>query len=112
MRTPSVDLYSPSGVPLYYGTDPKANVAFIRALPRSIPHTTSLPSRPTLKETIEMLDELKPDEAALLAGKEYTVFALTFRGPRDSKEQDEAVQELKKRARRIGINVIDVRLHG
>ena len=111
LRMPSVDLYSASGVSLYYGSKSKENAAFIRAFPDSIRQAKADHVRPTFKEAIEMVDELKPYEAALLARKGCTVFAVAFPGFGESEEQDEAVRELKHRADKLGIGVVEVRLH-
>jgi hypothetical protein len=113
IRMPSIDLYAPSGVSLYHGTDSEKNAAFIRALPRGIPQgntATTDEVRPTLQEAMEMLVELKPYETTPLAQKGYTVFALTYPDTARCKPQNEAIQELESRAQRIGIRVIEIRL--
>jgi hypothetical protein len=113
IEMPSIDLYAPSGVSLYHGTDSAKNAAFLRALPRGIPQgntATTNEVRPTLQEAMQMLAELKLHEATPMAQKGYTVFALTYPGPGRWKAQNEAIQELESRAPRIGIRVIEVRL--
>ena len=113
IRMPSIDLYSPSGASLYHGTDAEKNAAFLRALPRGIPQENMAKTnevRPTLQETMQMLTELQTYEAAPPAKKEYTVFALTYSDSERCKAQNEAIHQLKSRARRIGIRVIEVRL--
>jgi len=115
IKMPSLDLYSPAGVSIYHSEDQQKNPAFIRALPGSIQQAKDAKTdeiRPTLQEAIEMLAELKPYEAAIMARKQVTIFALTY--PADTARcgaQDQAIQQLKERAQRIGIRVIEVRLH-
>jgi hypothetical protein len=111
---PSIDLYSPSGVLIYHGTNSEKNVAFLRALPANIPsigHANTSPVGPTLREAVEMFSELKPYEAALLITKHYTIFALTCPDSAHCKEQNEALQQLGGHLHEIGIGVIEVRLH-
>jgi hypothetical protein len=113
IRMPSIDLYSRGGKSVHHGTSPQGNATFLRALPRSIPKGRAIhdESRPTLREAMGMLPELKPYESEFLKKKGYTVFALTYPGdPTRCKAQDEAVKQLEGRARRIGIRVIEVRL--
>lgn len=114
IQTPSIDLYSPTGVSLYHGTNSEKNAALIRDLPRSIreverPETTDI--RPTLKEAVEMFAELKPYRADILAGKQDTIFALTLFDTARCKAQNDAMQELRKRPSEIGVRIVEVRLH-
>jgi hypothetical protein len=114
IQTPSIDLYSPSGVSLYHGTDSEKNAAFIRDLPRSIrevkrPETNDI--RPTLKEIVEMFAELKPYEADILAGKQDTIFALTLFDTARCKAQNDAMQELRRQPSEVGVRIVEVRLH-
>jgi hypothetical protein len=111
--TPSIDLYSPLGISIYHGTDSDKNAAFIRALPRSIQQgsaTKISEVRPTLQEAMEMFAELEPYVGPSLGKTEYTIFALTYADRPYCKTQNEAVEQLKTRARGIGIRVIEVRL--
>jgi hypothetical protein len=113
IRMPSIDLYAPSGVSLYHGTDSEKNAAFLRALPRGIPQRNTATTdevRPTLQEATEMFAGLKPYEAAPSVQKGYTVFALTYPDKDRCKPQNDAIQELESRAQRIGIRVIEIRL--
>lgn len=114
VRMPSIDLYAPSGFSLYHGVDSEKNAAFIRALTRRIaeentPRTNE--TRPTLREAIEMFAELKTYKVGHLEDKVYTLFALTYPDTVLCKAQNEAIQEIKNGTRRIGIRVIEVRLH-
>jgi hypothetical protein len=112
IRMPSIDLYSPTGVSLYHGTDSDKNAKFIRGLPHGIPSGSAVTAdelRPTLQEAMEMFSELKQYASAPAAKKEYTVFALTYPDV-TRKAQNEAMEELKNRAGRIGFRVIEVRL--
>lgn len=112
---PSVDLYSPAGVSIYYTSGSKENLKFIHALPgsiRQVEREKKQKVRPTLKEAMEMIPELKPYEAAVLAKKEYAVLALTFVPPSPQcKAQDAVIRHFERRARGIGVRVIEVRLH-
>jgi hypothetical protein len=111
--TPSIDLYSPSGVSLYHGTDSEKNGAFIRDLPRALQQRNTekiTEVRPTLQEAIEMFSELAPYRAASSAKNEYTIFALTFTDRPFCRSQNDAVEQLKGRARELGIRVIEIRL--
>lgn len=114
IHMPSLDLYAASGISLYHSEDPQKNPAFIQDLPSNLTKLGGKPDevRPTLKEAIGMFTELKPYQSAILASERDTIFALTF--PADvarCQGQDMAVKQLKGRAREIGLNVIEVRLH-
>jgi len=109
---PSIDLYSPDGLSLYHGANSDENAAFIRALPRSIPHSSTAGTRPTLKEAVAMFTELKPYEAKILRRRGYTLFALSYKGADFCRAQNDAIASLEKaRAARVGIAVVQVWLH-
>jgi len=116
VRVPYIDLYSPTGVSVYFEEDPTKNAAFLRALPGDLPQGSVAKTdkiRPTLQEAMGMVPELKPYEGGFLGGNEYTVFAVTFPDSTSArcKAQNEAVQKLKSRAGQIRLHVIEVRLH-
>jgi hypothetical protein len=114
IRTPSIDLYSPSGISLYHGTNCEENAAWIRALPRGIQTGGAAKTdglRPTLQEAVEMFSELGPYKAVPMAKNEYTLFALANPSLTACKAQDEAIQQLKGSAPGTSIRVIEVRLH-
>ncbi|MGH9897695.1 MAG: hypothetical protein ACRD4L_02435 [Pyrinomonadaceae bacterium] len=109
---PNMDLYSPSGISIYYGEDSATNAAFLRTLPQAISSTKKTDvARPSLKEAIEMFPALKAQEGALLADKRYTVFAVTYPDWDHCKDQNEAVAKLRKRAGQLKIRIIEVRIH-
>jgi hypothetical protein len=115
VQVPYIDLYSSSGTSIYYGDQPTQNAAFIDALPASI-HQAELqktrPTRPSLKEVVQMLSELKPYEASILSGKKYILFSVT--GPTTeakNKTQVAAIEQLEKRAQKVGIRIIEVQVH-
>lgn len=114
IRTPSVDLYSPSGVSLYHGTKSEENAAFIRALPLGIQEGKTKKTneiRPTLQEAMGMFPEFDPYKSMPTGKNLSTVFVLAFPDLVDCKAQDGAIQELKSRAHGLGIRVIEVRIH-
>lgn len=111
LEMPALDLYSPSGVSVYYGTDSAKNAAFLRMLPKSIPRTGTTAIRPSLREMLEMFSEFKTQEDALLADGRYTVFAVTYPDWGPCKEQNEEIARLRARAAQAGIRVLEVRLH-
>lgn len=111
LDVPSIDLYAPSGVSVYHGTDSAKNAAFLDALAKGIGQTRTNEFRPTLQEAIEMFSELKAKEAALLADKRYTIFALTYPHWDRCKAQNDAIEKLREHATQLGIRIIEVRLH-
>jgi hypothetical protein len=111
LEVPSVDLYSESGVSIYHGVDSEKNAAFLNALPQAIDQAKTGEVRPSLKEAIEMFTDFKKQESVLLADKRYTIFALTYPDWGRCKAQNDAIQKLRERAQKIGIRVLEVRLH-
>jgi hypothetical protein len=123
---PSIDLYAPSGISVYYGTNAAENAQFLHTLPEGIhwaeAHKT-LVFRPTLEEAIAMLSQLKPYQSGFLPANGYVIFALSLVGSpsntpdahlrseeEQSRIQDAAMQEFEQRARQAGIRVISVQL--
>lgn len=111
LDVPSIDLYSPSGTSIYHGVDSEKNAAFLRALPGGIGLAKTIEVRPSLKEAIEMFADFKVRGATLLADKRYTVFALTYPDWDRCKAQNDAMAKLRERADKIGVRVLEVRLH-
>ena len=111
LEMPAIDLYSPSGSSIYHGTDSARNAIFLRSLPQGIRGAKTTGIRPSLREAIEMFPEFKAQEDALLAGKRYTVFAVTYPDWDHCREQNEAVAKLRARATQANIRVLEVRLH-
>ena len=108
---PALDLYSPSGVSIYHGTNSAKNAAFLRTLPKSIPATSATVIQPSLREMLEMFPQFKAQKDALLADGHYTVFAVTYPDWASCKEQNEEIAKLRARAAQTGIRVLEVRLH-
>ena len=111
LDVPFIDLYSQSGTSVYHGTDSQKNAEFLDALPQTINSAKSSETWPSLKEAIEMFPEFKAQENSILTDKRYTVFAVTYPDWDRCKSQNEAVQKLRERAGKIGIRVLEVRLH-
>jgi hypothetical protein len=112
LALPTLDLYSPSGIAIYYGADSAKNAAFLRSLPQGIAGATKANVvRPSLKDAIEMFPEFKAEEDLLLADKRYTVFAVTYPGWEEAKEQNDALAKLRERAEQAKIRILEVRLH-
>ena len=106
---PFIDLYSPSGISVFHGEDPTGNAAFLRALPSSAAGMKKAGSfRPTLKEAIEMIPSLRAHEQRLLSGGKYTLFAVTYPNSRRCFPQNRAVDELRLRAQKVGMRLIEV----
>jgi len=108
---PYLELFSPAGVSLYRGTNADENAVFLRQLQREIPTHSTIKTnelRPTLKEDIEMVAELKRGEARLLDGKQFTIFAVTYPDRQFCKAQNEAIRGVGGRQ---NIRIIEVRLH-
>jgi hypothetical protein len=106
-QIPAIDLYSAAGVLLYYGGDSEKNAAFLRALPRSAAEAKTSAMRPTLQETLALF----PEFGAPPAGMRYAVLATTYPDWDKCKAQNDAIEELKARARKMGIWVLELRLH-
>lgn len=114
LRMPYLELYSPSGISLYRGTNAEQNAAFLRELPHGMPTKSTTDSeelRPTFQEYMNMNPKLKPYFPRILAKKEATIFAVTFPDKPFCKAQNEAMQQFKSRANSINVRVIEVRLH-
>lgn len=110
---PSIDLYSPSGVSLYHGTNSEKNATFIRGLlPGGPPRHMNPPSepRPTLQEALAIFPQFRPYETSVLANRMYTVFAMTYPNQSKYKEQNDAIEQLRGRARELHIRVIEVQV--
>lgn len=108
LEMPALDLYTPAGVSIYYGTDAEANADFLRKLSKGIPAATPQRGRPTLKEAIEMVPGFRTEENELLADKRYTIFAVTYPHWADARAQNDAIAELRKTQN--SIRILEVRL--
>lgn len=111
LDVPFLDVYSESGASVYHGADSRQNAEFLDALPKAINGAKTNDPRPSLKEAVEMFPDFKAQENSILAGKGYTVFAVTYPNWDRCKAQNEAVQKLRERAAKLGIRVLEVRLH-
>jgi hypothetical protein len=80
IHTPSIDLYSPIGKSIFYSYNAVNNARFLRELPKSIDNRAYRGTgglRPTLREAVNMMPELKKYAPTILATDGYTIFALT-----------------------------------
>ena len=115
--TPYIDLYDSSGRSVCYENHPERVPALLHLLlnPAASPVDVRPAKRPSLAEAMNMFSELKPYERRVPGRTRYTVFALSNPDKPDraeaSKQQDEAVAELKKHASDLKIRVIEVRIH-
>jgi hypothetical protein len=111
MEMPTLDVYSPTRVSLYFGANSAANADIIRKLPQEIPKQATV-ARPSLSEAIDMFHELKPQKEKILSGQEYTVFAVTYPNWDHCKEQNEAIAQLREHRQQMpNIRIVEVRLH-
>ncbi|MDQ2840360.1 MAG: hypothetical protein M3Y72_04830 [Acidobacteriota bacterium] len=110
INMPYIDLYSSAGVSVYHGDDSERNASFISKLPQSIQGAKNDSVRPTLKEAMEMVPELKAQSEQIMRDKRYTLFAVTFPNWNEAMEQNKAVADFERRSSRTGIRVIEVRL--
>jgi len=112
MEMPTLDIYSPAGVSLYFGANSAANAATIRKLSQELPKQASSPARPSLREAIDMFHELKSQKEKILSGQRYTVFAITYPNWDHCKEQNEAIVQLREHRQQMpNIQIVEVRLH-
>jgi len=112
MEMPTLDVYSPAGVLLYFGANSAANAAIIRKLPQDLPKQTASETRPSLSEAIDMFHELKTQKDKILSGQRYTIFAVTYPNWDHCKEQNEAMTQLRERKQQMpNIRIVEVRLH-
>lgn len=107
---PAIDVYSRSGTLLYHGQDAAKNAAFLRAFPDSLSGAKPSEQRPPLKTIVEMFPEFMRDEPRLLDGSKYTVVAYTYVGWDVAKPQDDAINDLRKRAAQSSVRVLEVRM--
>jgi hypothetical protein len=107
---PYLEFFSPTGEPLYRGGNDERNAAFLHDLEHEIPSRSTITTkelRPTLKEYVEMLNELKPYQAQILGGKKFTVLAITYRDTAMCKAQNEAIRQFGTHS---NIQVIELNL--
>lgn len=111
MELPTLDIYSSTGVSLYFGTNSAANAAIIRKLPQELPKQATV-ARPSLSEAIDMFQELKSQKEKILSGQRYTIFAVTYPNWDHCKEQNEAIAQLRERRQQMpNIRIVEVGLH-
>jgi hypothetical protein len=110
VRTPSIDLYAPSGISILYSTSAAGNPGKIPVLvDHGLPRTgVSVGEfRPTLKEALQMFPPLRQFENHLSG---YVLFALTCSEPRCD-GQRQAIRRLQTLPRLRRLSVIEVNLH-
>jgi hypothetical protein len=110
VRTPSIDLYAPSGISVLHSTDNVGNPQIIESLSehglaQERPPLKEL--RPTLKEALQMFESLKPYENST---KGYVLFALTCSQTRCD-GQRKAIDQLRAKESLKNVRVIEVNLH-
>jgi hypothetical protein len=110
VRTPSIDLYSPSGISVLHSTDPASNAQIIRSIADHRITAGKVPLkelRPTLREAIQMFSKLGPFGNQVNG---YVLFAITCAEARcDS--QREAINQLHAMPVLKGVSVVEVNLH-
>jgi hypothetical protein len=109
VRTPSIDVYAPTGISVLHSTDPAANPEIIRSVAeRGLPKKQSSNEvRPTLAEALQMFPKLQP---AGVRADEYVLFALTCPEKRCD-AQRRAIEELHGKPGWKGLKIIEVNLH-
>lgn len=113
LRTPFLDYFAPGGKSIYSNSSPTANIEFLRALPKSAeikPDSPATALQPTLAEYLNMLPELKPYKSAILARNHPVVIAICLYSKPECVQQNQALQEFKRRAPSMNIQVIEVKL--
>jgi hypothetical protein len=108
---PYLEFFSPDGLSLYRGGNDEQNAAFLEGLQHEIPShslVTGNTLRPSLDEYVKMINQLKPYESALLDGKKFTIFAVTYRDKAMCKLQNAALRQFGSRP---NIRVIEIDLH-
>lgn len=114
VATPSLDVYSETGKPLFHGTDSHANSAFINGLPNSIAAVTSSTPReyrPSLSEALGMFSELDFYKKTSSNRNGYTIFAIACSDQARCGEQHKAILALGTHLHAGNISVIEVRIH-
>ena len=110
VRTPSIDLYAPSGISVLHSTDPLSNPQSIRSIAThgiTQPKTPLAELRPTLTEALQMFSNLKPFETR---ANEYVLFALTCSETRCD-GQRQAIDQLRATPNLKGVRLVEVNLH-
>jgi len=111
LEMPYVALFSPDGIPLYYGGGNDENLTFLRDLQVSVPSRTLIKNsnlRPSLEEYIAMLPELRPFRSQIRDGKKSVLFVVTYRDKPFCKRQNDALDLLGKQSR---VRIVEVDLH-
>ena len=113
LRTPFLDYFAANGDSLYSGSTLSTNVDFVRDLPKSAeakPGNSNKAPEPTLADYLDMLPELQPYKAAILARKRPVALAICSYQKPECVQQNQALQEFKRRAPSLKIQVIEVKL--
>lgn len=110
LEMPYIELFDSTGKPLYRGGNDKQNAAFIDSLQHEIPSKSTIVAdreRPSLQEYLDMLSGLRSYEARVLADKKPVLFAVTYRDNAMCKEQNAAIDVLK---RQNNIQIVEIDL--
>lgn len=113
IRWPYLEIYSPSGISIFHGSDSDNNIKLLRSLPFVLPSTPSAATkliRPTLGEVEAMFPEIQRAGVPDPSRGEYTVFAIYNPERSACAAQDAAIQELKKRVAGTKVRIVEVRL--
>jgi hypothetical protein len=108
-----LEIYSPSGISIFHGSDSDNNIKLLRSLPFVLPSTPSAATkliRPTLGEVEAMFPEIQRAGVPDPSRGEYTVFAIYNPERSACAAQDAAIQELKKRVAGTKVRIVEVRL--
>ncbi|MGO9230226.1 MAG: hypothetical protein ACLQKA_13610 [Bryobacteraceae bacterium] len=107
---PYLDIYK-DGKSVYYCGDGKTNAALLQKFDGVSIGGGKAPLRPSLQQAIDMIPALRAKRNELLAYKGLTLVSVTYLKWSRCKEQNDALQELRKRTAAANIRIIEVLLH-
>lgn len=103
MNFPTLDIYSSTGVPLYFSDASQLNLQVIDALPQALPKPNLNPRykvRPSLRQALSMVPEIPRRDWATPPQIDYTILSISLDppDPNASPSQRKALQRQKERA--------------
>jgi hypothetical protein len=111
IKLPSIDIYDPAGTLVYHGESGDGNAGVIISLPQQIHDLRPSGTHPDLKDALQMAPDFANLAPAILSNGRYTVLALSSTSQCSRCAlQNEAIANLKKRAPRANINVLELLL--
>ena len=112
LRMPYLDYFGSDGSPHFLGMSAPSNIQFLNKLPLSAQETgnKSIPLEPTLAEYLDIIPNLTPYKARVLAQKLPVVLAICKYESESCKLQNEALHNFSARAASLKIQVIEVKL--